>query len=82
MIDDNGDPLNVCTYAGTIDMFNSEKKFGLIKQTINPEISSRMFFHLNQVDSRDKSFVRKDANVVFTFDDTEETGKPSAKKYG
>ena len=80
MIDDDGPPLNVCTYAGTIDMFNSEKKFGFIEQTINPEIPNRMFFHLNQVGPRDKFLVRKDANVVFTFDDTEETDKPSAKK--
>ena len=80
MIDDDGPPLNVSTYVGTIDMFNSEKKFGFIKQTVNPQIPNRMFFHLNQVDARDKLLVREDANVVFTFDDTEETDKPSAKK--
>ena len=80
MIDDDGPPLNVSTYTGTIDMFNSEKKFGFIEQTINPQIPNRMFFHLNQVDARDKLLVREDANVVFTFDDTEEADKPSAKK--
>ena len=80
MIDDDGPPLNVSTYVGTIDMFNSEKKFGFIKQTVNPQNPNRMFFHLNQVDARDKLLVREDANVVFTFDDTEETDKPSAKK--
>ena len=80
MIDDDGPPLNVSTYTGTIAMFNSEKKFGFIEQTINPQIPNRMFFHLNQVDARDKLLVREDANVVFTFDDTEEADKPSAKK--
>ena len=80
MIDDDGPPLNVSTYVGTIDMFNSEKKFGFIKQTVNPQNPNRMFFHLNRVDARDKLLVREDANVVFTFDDTEETDKPSAKK--